>query len=236
MSPMLSSGLLADAGFRHAFLGRRRGGTPAAVLGVPAGRIYRLRQVHGSRCRRLAGDEDAAAVAGEKGDALISRAEGVACAVQTADCVPLLLADRHGGAVAAVHAGWRGTVAGVVASAVASLRQLAGDGACLLAAVGPHIGPCCFEVGDEVAAELAAASDLAGDAVRRSAGRPHVDLRRIVEAQLLTAGVAQIDHVTGCTMCDPRRFHSYRRDGPRAGRMLSAIAVRGGPSAGSAAT
>jgi polyphenol oxidase len=256
----LVSPLLSAAGFSHAFFTRRggvsappydtlsfavsTGDAPAAVgenlrraaarLGIPAARLYFLSQVHGVAARVLAGDEDRDAVVREVGDITLSRAPGVGCGVRSADCATLLLADRRSGAVAAVHSGWRGTVQRAAIAAVAALRALAGPGAELLAAIGPHIEPCCFEVGDDVAQELASCSRLAGAAVLRGGdapgARPHVDLRRILRAQLEEAGLAPeaLDDVRGCTLCDPTRFFSYRRDGQRSGRLLSAI-VAGGP-------
>ncbi len=89
--------------------------------------------------------------------------------------------------------------------------------------VGPHIEQCCFEVGPDVAAEIAAASALGDGVVDRSRDKPHVDLRRVIAAQLEDEGVAAVDQVEGCTMCDARRFHSYRRDGAVSGRMLAVI-------------
>ena len=99
----------------------------------------------------------------------------------------------------------------------------------IVAAVGPHIEGCCFEVGDDVAAQLAACSSLGERALIRGGARARVDLRRIIHAQLEAAGIAAgaIDDVPGCTVCDRDRFFSYRRDGQVGGRLLSAIAVRG---------
>jgi polyphenol oxidase len=255
----LESPLLAGAGFSHAFFTRRGGASappwdtlsfavstgddPAAVrenlgraarrLGISAGRLYFLSQVHGVAARVLAGDEDREEVVREVGDVTLSRTPGVGCGVRSADCATVLVADRRSGAVAAIHSGWRGTVRRVVVEAVAALRALAGDrasaGADLIAAIGPHIEACCFEVGDDVAAELAGCS-RAGDASvvrveRPGAARPRVDLRRILRAQLVEAGIegACVDDVGGCTVCDAARFFSYRRDGVRSGRLLSAI-------------
>lgn len=249
----LESPLLAAAGFSHAFFTRRGGVSappwdtlsfavalgddPAAVrenqeraarrLGVPAARLYYLSQVHGVAARVLTGDEDRDAVVREVGDVTLSRAAGVACGVRSADCAPVLLADRRSGAVAAVHSGWRGTVLRVVVEAARALRSLAGPGAELVAAIGPHIEACCFEVGEDVAADLAACSSAGGSAVVRvaSGARPHVDVRSILRAQLAEVGLdaAAVDDVSGCTACDPARFFSYRRDGQRSGRLLSAI-------------
>ncbi len=248
----IGSPLLEEAGFRHAFFSRQGGVSQppwdslnfstasgdepeavrvnlrraAAEIGVSADRIYYLSQVHGCDHRVLSGDEDREAVVLEQGDITLSSVPGVGCGVRAADCPAVLLADRLTGSVAAIHSGWRGTVAQVAAAGVGALRKLIAGPGDLVAAVGPHIERCCFEVGPDVAARLAAASDCGAAAVDWGFSRPHVDLRRVIEAQLRNAGVREVDHVPGCTMCDPERFHSYRRDGPRSGRMLGVIAAR----------
>ncbi len=248
----LRSAVLFEAGFRHAFF-MRKGGASAAPfaslsfstgvgdtaeavadnlaragreLGVEPAHIYFLDQVHGCQSQCISGAEDREALQRVEGDITLSRVDSVACGVRMADCAAVLLADRTSGAVAAIHSGWRGTVRGVVGAGVEALRDLVGAPCELLAAVGPHIERCCFEVGEDVAGQLAACT-AAGDVVIRSVGRkPHVDLRRIIHAQLRDCGVQNIDHVAGCTMCDAQLFHSYRRDGPRSGRMLAAIVAR----------
>lgn len=252
----LRSRLLTEAGFHHAFFTRQGGvsGPPwaslnfaastgdslenvrqnlamaGALLGEAPERIYFLSQVHGTAVEVLEGDEDRTEVVLREGDVTASMAPRVVCGVRSADCATLLLGDRRTGAAAAVHAGWRGTVAGVVASAVAALRGLTGAELDLVVAIGPHIERCCFEVGEEVAAELAACSSLGERAVARGprAEKPKVDLRAILEAQLASLGVREIDHVRGCTVCERARFFSYRREGQVSGRLLSAIAVRSG--------
>jgi polyphenol oxidase len=199
----------------------------AAALGVPLARLYILSQVHGTDAHVFDGSEDREEVVKRLGDITASRTPGVACGVRSADCVPVLLADRRSGAVVAVHSGWRGTVANAAGAGVAVLRALA-PSANIVAAIGPHIEPCCFEVGDDVAASLAGASDAGAHVVDRSRERPHVDLRRIVRAQLTAAGVelSLIDDVRGCTVCDRERYFSYRRDAAQSGRLLSAIVAR----------
>jgi hypothetical protein len=253
--PTLVSPLLHAAGFRHAFFTRAGGvsrapwdtlsfapsvgddpeavrenfARAAAALGVDPGRIYVLSQVHGTACRRLTGMEDHGEVAREPGDVTLSAAPGVACGVRSADCVPVLVGDRASGAVAAIHSGWKGTVQDVTAAGVAALRALVGGAGDLVAAVGPHIEACCFEVGEDVAAQLARSSTLGETAVVwRQGGKARVDLRAVVRAQLRALGVADaaIDDVRGCTVCDAARFHSFRRDKDRSGRMLSAIVAR----------
>jgi YfiH family protein len=196
----------------------------ARELALDATRIYYLSQVHGCDIEVLAGGEACADVTRRQGDITATRASGVGCGVRMADCAAVLLADRETGAVAAVHNGWRGTVRRACAAAVRQMHEWGARD--LIAAVGPHIERCCFEVGEDVAVELADASSLGEDAVDRKRARPHVDLRGILAAQLHELGVAEVDHVAGCTVCDPERFHSYRRDGPKSGRMLAVVAGR----------
>lgn len=255
LSP-LASPLLDGAGFRHAFFTRQGGvsrppwdslsfavsvgddegdvrenyARAARALGVSASRVYVCSQVHGTDARVLTGEEAPAVVVRTgTADVTLSRVPGVACGVRSADCVPVLVGDRVTGAVAAIHSGWRGTVQNVTAAGIGALRELIGSDGDLVAAIGPHIAPCCFEVGEDVARDLAAASSLGERAVIRAEGRkPHVDLRAVVHAQLEAAGIedARIDDVMGCTVCEKERFHSFRRDGKLSGRMLSAIVAR----------
>jgi YfiH family protein len=244
----LQSALLREAGFRHAFFTRRGGVSRGAyaqlnfsfavgdepshveenlrraglALSVAADRICFVSQVHGSDAVTLTAQTRREDVLRQEGDAVVARDGELACAVRTADCVPILLADSITGAVAAVHAGWRGTVKGIVAAAV---RALGRPPASLLAAVGPHISREAFEVGADVAAELQAAVPGTPIVLHRGGGKPYVDLRRSIEAQLLGLGIpaGNIDHVMGCTYTDNERFFSFRRDGRHSGRLLSAI-------------
>lgn len=248
----LESALLRSAGFRHAFFTRNggvssgayaslsfsvaAGDSPAnvrenlrrasAVLEVDPDKIHFLSQVHGRVARELLGHEAQAEVVELEGDALFSRAPNLACGVRTADCVPVLLADRTSGAVAAAHAGWRGAVQGIVTSAVQALRE-SSPSAELIAAIGPHISQAAFEVSDDVAETILTASrDPA--IVDRSGAKPHIDLRRMLRAELRAQGLADtaIDDVWGCTVSEPARFFSFRRDGKASGRHLSAIVPR----------
>jgi hypothetical protein len=244
--------LLSASGFRHAFFSRDGGVSqgpfatlnfsvtvgdePAAVaenlaraaraLQVLPERVLFLDQVHGTACERVDRTSDAAQLRRCPGDAVVSADSQVACAVRVADCAPILLADRASGVVAAVHSGWRGTLQDIAAATVLRLRELSGRQLDLVAAIGPHIEACCFEVGDEVAAELLEASPDKAIVHRRDGARPHVDLRRMLHAQLHRAGVREIEHVGGCTFCQPDRLFSYRRDGKRSGRHLAAIVAR----------
>lgn len=194
----------------------------ALRLEVSVAHIFVLSQVHGTAHRVLTGTEAREDVIHEQGDITLSQKAEVACGVRTADCAAILLADRRSGAVAAVHSGWRGTVEGAGPAGVAALRELIGHEGDIVAAVGPHIELCCFEVGEDVAASIAASTPLGSDVVEAREPRPHVDLRRVIERQLTDLGV-EVDQVPGCTVCDVSRFHSYRRDGKVSGRMLAAI-------------
>ena len=252
--PALRSPLLEAEGFPHAFFTRlggvsqppwdslniaaaSTGDLPQAVrenvrrcalaLGVPDGRLYFLSQVHGTIASVLDGTEAWEEVTRRVGDITASRVPGVGCGVRSADCVPILLGDRVSGVVVAVHSGWRGTVANAAKAGVSLLRELATNPS-VVAAVGPHIEACCFEVGDDVAEALASASNAGASVIDRKGSRARVDLRRIVRAQLVAEGVdaSQIDDVRGCSVCDEARFFSFRRDAERSGRMLSAIVAR----------
>jgi polyphenol oxidase len=174
-----------------------------------------LKQVHSANCIFA---EGRTGHLGE-GDALLDNTPGSILAVKTADCVPILLVDERLRAVAAVHAGWRGTVAGIAQHAVAAMGQrFATSAADLHAALGPAIGPCCYEVGPEVARHFG------------QQGRAHIDLVDANRTQLQAAGVpARHIYFAGtCTMCLAEEFHSYRRDREAAGRMYSFVGIAGG--------
>jgi hypothetical protein len=146
--------------------------------------------------------------------------------VVTADCVPVLLAgDDPGGGfhLAAIHAGWRGVAAGIVEAAAARLAEGAGGGISPVAWVGPAIGPCCYEVGEDVARRVAAASTEAAVRPNPIPGRPnpHLDLRGAVGHQLRGAGVETVHLVDACTRCRAEELASYRREGPGGGRHLA---------------
>jgi YfiH family protein len=203
----------------------------AAEIGYAPERLFELNQVHGAAVSVIAAGAEPARLRELPGDGLVARADA-ALGIRSADCVPVLLADPASRAVAAAHAGWRGVVAGIVP---ATLRALAHASAAppsqLLAAVFPHIGACCFEVGADIAAQLqAAAPNVSSVRQPAAASRPFVALVEIVRAQLMAAGVAShnIEVVPGCTCCEPARFHSFRRDGQNSGRHLSAIVAAPG--------
>lgn len=167
-------------------------------------------QVHGTHVNRVQRRQGTGGQPlSEPADGHATALPGVGAMVLAADCVPVAIGMP--GAVAAVHAGWRGLVAGVLEEGVDALRELGGDGE-IVAAIGPCAGSCCYEVGEEVLSAFAAA----GDPVPASAGRM-LDLRSIVHRRLRGAGVAELIDVDVCTICDERTF-SHRREGAAAGR------------------
>ena len=171
------------------------------------GELAMIRQVHGTRVRRLA--EPARTAEPPEADGQVTGRPGIAPIVLTADCLPIAVAG--GGAVAVLHAGWRGLADGIIVAGVAAVRELGGD-APLGAAIGPGAGACCYEVGEEVHERF----EAYGEVARR--GR-NLDLKAIAREQLELAGVAEIHDAGICTICaSPELFFSHRRDRGVTGR------------------
>ncbi|HET6277906.1 MAG TPA: peptidoglycan editing factor PgeF [Candidatus Polarisedimenticolia bacterium] len=216
-------------GLAHAF--SLRNSTTEAIVQAAmsaATPLRLLRQVHGAAVRVIGGDETTKAANGAtpEGDALVTDRTGVAIGVRVADCVPILVCDPVRRGIAAVHAGWRGTVAGVLTATLETLtRRFGASAADMRLAIGPAIGPCCFEVGDEVIDSLLHHDPGAATCVRLEGRRRLVDLTEANRRQALAAGVpsAQIRSANLCTVCHPELFLSYRREPARAGRMLAFI-------------
>lgn len=210
-------------------------------LGVAlgSGRLVMVSQVHGAGVVVVRGS-DALPSPGTRGDVLVTAVPGVALGVRTADCVPILIGDRSTGAVAAVHAGWRGTAAGATGAAVSALtREFGCRPPDLLAAIGPSIGACCYEVGSDVVDAFAASGYErylidrwfpAPPPPRGSRQRPPIrlDLAGANRDQLILAGVAPENvHISGlCTAEHLDALTSYRVEKSAAGRMVAAIAAR----------
>lgn len=179
----------------------------AAAVGLPRACFEAGHQVHGTAVRTVdVANGWPVATLPHVGDGVATRQAGLAAVVLVADCLPVALASRSG--VAMVHAGWRGLAGGVLENAVAALG---GVGAVRAAAIGPGIGPCCFEVGNEVRDAFAAYPQA-------RAGRRNLDLKAIARTRLEAAGVGEICDLGRCTACEPDEFFSHRRDGPRTGR------------------
>ncbi|MDQ2774252.1 MAG: peptidoglycan editing factor PgeF, partial [Acidobacteriota bacterium] len=194
---------------KHGF-GTRQANPPADVS---------LRQVH-SACVR---DSDGLADREAEGNALVTAKPGRSIGVRTADCVPLLLLDAQTRAVAAIHAGWRGTAARIAGETVKKLTEGYGtDAEQVYAAIGPCIRACCYEVSPDVAERF---REWPESVVVSGSGKPRLDLAGVNRNQLIAAGVPplQIFDCGLCTFCLPDQFFSFRREPENPGRMLSAI-------------
>jgi hypothetical protein len=185
----------------------------------------RVRQVHGARVVSAAGP----CTPSQEADAVVSLRPGTAACVAVADCVPILLATPGGGAAAAVHAGWRGTIELVAAAGARALAEASGlDARRLRAVIGPSIGPCCYQVSEELAVRFQAAFGAA--VVRRDGAGPRLDLWESNVRALAEAGVAEVEVMGRCSACEADRFFSHRRDAGRTGRMVAFAAP--GPISG----
>jgi YfiH family protein len=229
---MILPGLITIPGFaseregvRH-FFGTRRQPTDPAV-GDDRFRVVSVTQVHGTDVlvldRPIALDEP---ISGEW-DVLLTNQPGLFLAVRTADCVPLLLHDRQRSVVGALHAGWRGAVAGIVPKALAVMRETFGcDPKTVHVAIGPSAGACCYEVDEAVLTPLRTGFPEWRAVVRETGpARALLDLRELVRRQALGAGVRDeaIQTVGVCTICHDDLFYSYRREGRVNGTMVSGI-------------
>jgi YfiH family protein len=237
-------------------LGRGVGDEPAAVdenlrrlaeaAGLDGPRAFAsAHQVHGDRVVGAAGGAPLTEIfppsagteaappeqdASVRADAVVALEPGVAAAVRVADCVPVLLYAKDRGLAAAVHSGWRGARASIAGRGVRALQHVSGaDPSRMLAAVGPCIGRCCYEVGKDLASLFRSLfGPMAADDPETTA-RPHLDLRFCVESALREAGVREelIEHAGGCTSCDISACFSHRRDRGITGRHLAFVASRG---------
>jgi YfiH family protein len=218
-------------GLAHAFT--VTGSDEEAVLEAVTGRrapLFLLRQVHGRLVHRVEPDATPAPPGHRPAaDALTTSRRDVALGVRVADCVPILLVDPVSGATAAVHAGWRGTVAGVLPAAIRDLAVLGAKTRDLRIGLGPSIGPCCFQVGDEVVAEFHRADPQASSSIM--AGTPaRIDLIHANRLQAIACGVRE-DRIAAaglCTVCRGDLLESYRRSRGSPGRMSALIAWRAG--------
>jgi len=253
MTLITQSKLLLDHGFAHGFSTRRGGvskppfdalnlgrnlgddmahveinhGCLAEVIGYDVKRLAEASQVHGTRCVSIEEPFNVLTFRQQEADAIIATQPRDAASTRTADCTPVLIGCLATRAVVAIHAGWRGTVEGVIPNAIKAFREQPRGR--LVAAIGPHIRAASFEVGDDVAAridEAGRAAGLTGSVITRAEGkRAHADLSRVVVGQLMQCGLAlsDIDDVGGDTFADASLYFSHRRDAQHAGRQLSVI-------------
>lgn len=198
----------------------------AAHAGYDPGRLVATRHVHGTQVYRvgepLAPDAEF--------DGLVSDRPGPVLGAFAADCIPILFADPEARVVGAAHSGWRGTVGGVAANVVARMVEAGARAASVRVALGPSIGPCCFEVGPEVVDAFTSALPGVTGLVVDGPHKQHIDLWRASRALLERAGVLpeHIDDQPPCTRCEADRFFSYRRDGKEGGMHMAFIGLRAG--------
>jgi hypothetical protein len=228
-APYTSMNLGFGSGDDRTCVGQNRQRFGLAV-GFNPERLVTLRQVHGCRVLVLSRATTPTAVQGMEADALITNCPGIPLAVITADCYPVVLIAPSVPLIGIAHSGRRGTVEGVVATTVQQMCNGFGlRPEAIFAAIGPGIGGCCYEVDDASAAPLRGQFPV--DAPIFRASRPHhlyLDLQRVIFLQLRAIGVptSQIWSAHLCTACHPQWFYSYRRDGPRSGRMLNIVMIR----------
>ena len=198
------------------------------ALKLEEAHLITLRQIHSNRAYII--EDNPVGWNRPEGDALITRMENVALAVQIADCVPVLIADPDHFAMAAVHSGWRGTLGGILLQTIRKMQQALGsDPARLLIAMGPGIRSCCFEVGLEVAGlfdEQYPKHSLT-EPVRGRPQKRFLDLFKALDIQMNLAGVPVGNRydLTACTCCRTDEFFSYRAEGAAAGRMMAVIGL-----------
>jgi len=183
-------------------------------LGLNDTMVARGRQVHGNTVHI----ETQGGSHGD-GDGFVTNTPGVAVSVMVADCAAILLADRSAGVVGALHAGWRGTVGGIIKRGIESMVSLGANPADIEAYIGPCISQACFELGEEVAAQFH------DQYVDRSKSKPHADIRQWLKDQLLNEGLnkSHVEVDTSCTFTNDDRYYSYRRQGDASGRMMALI-------------
>ena len=218
----------AEGGINEEYVARL-----CSTVGLPYGRLATCRQVHGTTICRVGVAERR--WCGEC-DGLATNLVDAPLAVFTADCVPVVLWAARERALAVLHAGWRGTLAKIVVAGISSLennwRVRAEEVAVFL---GPAVGPCCYDVGDDVArAAEAAFGKKVGQVLKEEGGKLRLDLHRANELAAQEAGVLpdNVYRVATCTSCEAERFASHRRDGAAAGRMMAAASIKAaGPPA-----
>jgi YfiH family protein len=219
-----------NSGVRHLF--GLRGPRPVEILAkrfaIRETGILSVRQVHGDSIWVIGASEKEGA-SDRVCDALVTNRKGVAITVRTADCLPILIWDETRKVVAAVHAGWRGSLKEIAPKTILMMGSSFG---CrpddLWVGIGPAIGPCCYEVDGPVLGPLRKGFEYWKDVVREKGGdKGMLDLAGLNLRQLIASGVssARIAVVDACTFCHPERFYSYRRDGHSAGGMINGIMI-----------
>ena len=212
-------------GVTHRFSDRHLGDSASQIAVMLNMRgVTLLKQIHGSSVILV--DDETTETACREGDALVTHLKGLGIAVATADCVPILLASNDARMVAAVHAGWRGTLNEIIINTLGVIKdRYAVSPENLKAAIGPCIGRCCYEVGDDVGSAFREKYPITSEYLFEKGGDKYIlDLKTANELLLKREGVLDIEVLDICTKCSDN-FYSYRRDGKGTGRQLSVIGL-----------
>lgn len=187
-------------------------------------KLIKLKQIHSNIVRRVSYDtKDESSL---EGDALISSFRGICIGVYTADCIPVLLYDKQHCIVAAVHAGWRGTLGGVISETLKNMKlNHNSDPANIVSVIGPGIGKCCFEVDKDIASKFIEKFQETDNFIYPYNSKFILDLQHINKEMLKKEGVKNIEVIDICTKCDTN-YYSYRREGQGVGSQLSFIGLR----------
>jgi YfiH family protein len=186
-----------------------------------------LKQIHSTRVVVFDGPVKAEVISQGEGDALVTNQTQFLLVVRTADCVPVLLVDHKAGVIGAIHAGWRGAVGGIVPKTIQTcVEQFGSNVAHMHMAIGPSIGPCCYEIDAQVIELLQTCyPDWLGVLQETKEGKGMFDLKKLIWHQILASGVPeqQVERIEECTCCRDDLFFSYRREGKVNGTMMSGI-------------
>jgi len=189
--------------------------------------VASLNQIHSTRVVVFDGPVKAEVISQGEGDALVTNQTQFLLVVRTADCVPVLLVDQKTGVIGAIHAGWRGAVGGIVPKTIQTcVEQFGSNVAHMHVAIGPSIGPCCYEIDAQVVEPLQTRyPDWIGVLQETKEGKAMLDLKKLIWHQILASGIPeqQVEQIEECTHCRDDLFFSYRREGKVNGTMMSGI-------------
>lgn len=225
MSWIKSENLSKVSGVVHGFSNRGfKGDLKETATHFRLRRIITLNQVHSSNV--LVIKDGFREKPGQKGDAIVTSLNGMGIGVFTADCLPLLLVDRSASVVATVHAGWKGTLSQITRTALLEMGENFGtEPSTLYAVLGPSIGRCCYEVGEDVASLfMNKFENWKGYLFKKNDSKYTLDLKEANKIALIEEGVRDVEVIDICTKCDSG-FHSYRRDGKGVGKQLSFVGL-----------
>jgi hypothetical protein len=209
---------------KHAFCTRQGEEGPLKALEIPAEHLLTLRQVHGAEVLIVA-EHTRALTPPQPYDAVITDKKGIALGISTADCLPILMVDKSKKVIAAVHAGWRGIWRGVIESTISEMKKVfESSPADILVGIGPGIGPCCYEVKEDVASLFQNSYDASHRFIQKREGRTYLDLSRAARLELAKMDIPpeNIEAIPLCTACRADLFFSFRRD-KKSGRQVSFI-------------